>query len=49
MLIDYEVEHEDVIMKFFVHSLTKYARDWFRRFPDDSIYSWEDFEKCFKE
>ena len=49
MLNDYEVEHEDVVMKLFVHSLTEDARDWFRRLPDDSITSWSDLEKLFKE
>ena len=37
MLNDYEVEHEDVVMKLFVHSLTKDARDWLRKLPNDSI------------
>lgn len=46
---DYEVEHEDVVMKLFVHSLTEDARDWFRRLPDDSITSWSDLENFFKE
>ena len=27
MLNDYEVEYEGVVMKFFVYSLTEYARD----------------------
>ena len=49
MLNDYEVEHEDVVMKLFVHSLTEDVRDWFRRLPDDSITSWSDLEKLFKE
>ena len=49
MLIDYEVEHEDVVMKLFVHSLTEDARDWFRRLSNDSICSWDDLEKNFKE
>ena len=49
MLNDYEVEHEDVVMKLFVHSLTEDLRDWIRRLPDDSITSWSDFEKLFKE
>ena len=49
MLNDYEVEHEDVVMKLFVHSLTEDARDWFRRFLDDSINSWNDLETLFKE
>ena len=33
----------------FVHSLTEDARDYFRRFLDDSITSWNDSEKFFKE
>ena len=49
MLNYYEEKHEDVVMKLFVHSLTEDARDWFRRFPDDSISSWSDLEKLFKE
>ena len=49
MLNDYEVEHEDVVMKLFVHSLTEDARDWFRRLPDDSVSSWSDLETLFKE
>lgn len=49
MLNDFEVEHEDVVMKLFVHSLTEDARDWFRRFLDDNISSWNDLEKLFKE
>lgn len=49
MLNDYEVEHEDVVMKLFVQSLKEDAKDWYRRLPDNSVSSWEDFEKCFKE
>ena len=49
MLNDYELEHEDVVMKLFVHLLTEDSRDLFRRLLDDSINSWEDLEKCFKE
>ena len=49
MLIDYDIKHEDVIMKLFVHSLTKDARDWFRRLSNDSIFTWEKLEKYFKE
>ena len=39
MLNDYEVEHEDVVMKLFNHSLTEDARDLFRRLFDDNIGS----------
>ena len=49
LLNDYEVEHEDVVIKLSIHSLTEDARDWFRRLPDDSITSWGDLGKCFKE
>lgn len=49
MLNDYEVEHEDVVMKLFVHSLTEDARDQFRRQLDDSIGPWNDLENIFKE
>lgn len=42
-LNDYEVEHEDVVMKLFVQSLTKDARDWYRGLPTASISSWEEF------
>ena len=49
MLNDYEVEHEDVVIKLFVHSLIEDVRDWFRRLPNDSIASWSDLENSFKE
>ena len=39
LLNDYEVEHEDVVIKLFVHSLTEDARDWFRIIPYDNITS----------
>ena len=49
MLNDFEVEHEDVVMKLFVHSLTEDAWDWFRRLPNDNISSSSDLESLFKE
>ena len=48
MLNDYEVEHEDVVMKLFVHSLVEDARYWFRTLPDDIIYSWSDLKKLIQ-
>ncbi len=36
-------------MKLFFHSLTKDARDWFRRLPNDNISAWSDLEKLFIE
>ena len=49
MLNDYEMEHKDVVMKLFVHSLTKDSTDWCRIFSNDIIISWVDLEKLFKE
>ena len=49
MMSDYEVEAEDVMMKLFVQSLTKDAREWFKRLPESSIWDWKDIEYCFKE
>lgn len=49
MLNDYEVEHEDVAIKLFVHSFVEDARDWFRRLPNDYVSSWDDMVGCFKE
>ena len=49
MLNDYYVEHEDVVMKLFVHSLIEDARDSCRRLPNDIISLWEDLVKFFKE
>ena len=36
---DYEIQHEDVVMTLFVQSLTKDAREWFKRLPHESIAS----------
>lgn len=49
LLNDYEVEHEDVVMKLFVHSLIEDAREWLKRFPGGCISSWRELEHCFKE
>ena len=49
MLNEFEVEHEYVVMKLFVHSFIEDAKDWLKRFPDDCINSWNDMEKFFKE
>ena len=49
MVNDYEIVHEDVIMKLFVQSLTENARDWYRALPTQSIHSWYDFQHSFKE
>ena len=45
MLNNFEVEHEYMVMNFFVHSLTKDAWDWFKRLPNDNISSWSDLER----
>ena len=46
---DYEVEAKDVIMNLFVQSLTKDAREWFKRLPKLSIADWKDMESWLKE
>lgn len=49
MMSDYEVEAKDAIMKLFVQSLTKDAREWFKRPLELSIVDQKDIEYCFKE
>lgn len=49
MMSDYEVEAEDMNMKLFVQSLTKDAREWFKRLLELSIIGRKDIEYCFKE
>ena len=49
MMSDYEVEVEDVIIKLFVQSLTKDARESFKRLPKLSIMDRKDIEYHFKE
>lgn len=46
---DYEIAHEDVIMKLFVQSLIEDARDWYRGLPVDSVGLWEEFKIIFQE
>ena len=48
MLNDFEVEHEDVVMNLFIHSLTEDVRDWLKRLLDDNISLWSDLESFFK-
>lgn len=46
---DYEIEHEDVVMKLFVQSLVEDDRDWYRGLSENNIASWDEFVRCFKE
>lgn len=46
---DFDVNHEDVIMKLFVQSLVGSAREWFSFLSYHSIYSWKSFESTFIE
>ena len=41
------VEHLDVVMRFFVQSLNGEARKWFNGFPNASINNWEELETQF--
>lgn len=46
---DCEIENEDVFMKLFVQSMVEDARDWYRGLPENSITSWDEFIRNFKE
>lgn len=41
------VEHLDVVLKFFVQSLDGEARKWFKGLPNNSITTWEEMERLF--
>lgn len=40
---DYEIDHEDVIIRLFVRSLKYEAREWFLNLFPKSISSWKEF------
>lgn len=46
---DFEIHHEDVIMKLFTQSLKENARDWFSYLSMCFIASWNDFMIVFVE
>lgn len=46
---DYKVDHEDVFMRLFFHSLKEDAREWFSSLLPHSINSWVEFQAGFRE
>jgi hypothetical protein len=44
---DFDVEHEDVVMRMFVLNLEGEARAWYVFFLDPSIDGWDSFEEQF--
>jgi hypothetical protein len=49
LLYDFEVEHEDVVMRMFFSTLEGEARTWYKSIPDSSIDGWDSFQKNFTE
>ncbi|KAH9292578.1 hypothetical protein KI387_042238, partial [Taxus chinensis] len=48
MMEDFEIEHEDVYIKLFIHTLEEDARDWYKALPDNSIDSWTEMSNAFR-
>jgi hypothetical protein len=48
-LDDFEVEHEDVVMRMFVLTLEGEARTWYKSLLDASIDGWDSFQENFTE
>jgi hypothetical protein len=46
---DFDVEHEDVVMRMFVPTLEGEARAWYKSLPDASIDGWDSFQEKFIE
>jgi hypothetical protein len=46
---DFNVEHEDVVMRMFVSTLEGEARPWYNSLLDASIDGWDSFEEKFIE
>jgi hypothetical protein len=46
---DFDVEHEDVVMRMFVSTLEGEARAWYKSLPDASIDGWDSFQEKFIE
>lgn len=46
---DFEINQEDILMKFFVQSLKEDARVWFSYLPLCSIFSWDELKLAFME
>lgn len=46
---DFEINKEDILLKFFVQSLKGDAKDWFSYFPACSISLWDELKVAFME
>jgi hypothetical protein len=46
---DFNVEHENVVMKMFVSNLEWEARAWYKSLPNASIDGWVSFQDKFTE
>ena len=46
---DFNVEHEDLVMRMFVSTLEGEARAWYKSLPDASIDGWDSFQEKFTE
>jgi hypothetical protein len=46
---EFNVEHEDVVMRMFVSTLEWEARAWYKSLPDASIDGWDSFQEKFTE
>ena len=42
------VEHEDVVYRFFLHTLKGKAASWYFALPTNSITNWNTFERLFR-
>jgi hypothetical protein len=49
LMHQWEIHHEDVLMKMFVFSLDGDAREWYRSLPPASISSLEEFHAAFNK
>lgn len=46
---DYEIDHEDVIIKLFVQLLRDDVKEWYSNFLPTPISSWNEFRLFFNE
>jgi len=48
-MVQLNIQHEDVLMKMFMYSLEKDARDWYFSLPAVNISSLKEFHTCFRK
>lgn len=48
MMEDFEIEHEDVYIKFFIHTLEEDVRDWYKALLNNYIDSWIEMKNAFR-